>query len=155
MCWLTCSVGIKRSRSADALVRGFALVVCLLSTSACPGSLDDPARFLDGGSASCAVDVEVDILAARCGGTGCHEGEQSQRGLDLVSPGVTGRLIDVEAEGCVDEILVRSDDPGSSLLIDKLRASPRCGSAMPIGAQLSSAEIECVEQWVEEIVGGS
>ena len=140
------------------LLRPILLVTLAGSAFACAAPLDDPARFLDGGTpstASCGVDVEADILAARCGGSVCHSAaEQKAAGLDLVSPDVAARVANVASASadCGGSMLVVPGDPGGSLLYQKLGDAPPCGSQMPLAAEpLSDDDMECVRGWIQEM----
>jgi hypothetical protein len=132
---------------------GFTLVA-LLATG-CAAELEDPARFLDGGIISevtCEVDVEADILAARCGGSVCHSAEEGRAaGLDLVTPGVAARVSGVASASndCNGAMLAVPGDPATSLMYTKVSASPPCGSRMPLAQDpLSDEEIGCIATWI-------
>jgi hypothetical protein len=127
--------------------------------AACAAPLDDPARFLDGGvvsGASCEVDVENDVLAARCGGAVCHSaGDQKAAGLDLVTPGVAERVANIASASpeCGGNMLVAPGDPSGSLLYRKVAEDqPPCGSRMPLAQDpLSDDDIACVQSWILEM----
>jgi hypothetical protein len=94
------------------------------------------------------------ILAERCGRTGCHDNtDQAQMGLDLISPGVADRVVDVlaTAPGCTDRILVVAGDPDSSYLIAKLGVLDICGSQMPFLEALTQQEIDTLREWVVDL----
>lgn len=138
----------------------FVLVSSLATGAfACAASLDDPARFLDGGTtseASCDVDPETEILAVRCAGSVCHSaGDQKAAGLDLVSPGVADRVKNVASASaeCGGDMLVAPGDPAGSLLYQKVSMeTPPCGSRMPLAQDpLSDEEIGCVASWIQEM----
>jgi hypothetical protein len=76
--------------------------------------------------------------------------------IDLVSPGVQSRLLDKRSASsiCKDRLLIDGSG-GASLLIDKLDAMPPCGSRMPLIGMLSAADRTCLEDWVNELGGGS
>ena len=125
---------------------------------ACAAPLDDPARFLDGGttsSASCDIDVEGEILATRCAGSVCHSAtDQKAAGLDLVSPGVAERVANIASASadCGGNMLVVPGDPGGSLLYQKLGETPPCGSRMPLAQEpLSQDDMDCVRSWITEM----
>lgn len=129
-----------------------ALVVVVLA-GGCPGSLEDPGRF-EAGMPAC--DAE-EILVVSCGTNPlCHDSDAPQAGLDLVSPGVASRLVDVPAAFCVGSgNLVDSADPqGASFFLEKLDPSPSCGLQMPTDGPLSSEDRACLGAWVDEIAGG-
>lgn len=126
------------------LVVGFGAAIFL----GCPGELENPERFLDGGAGETCPDIYNDIFVKRCAGSICHEGANAAAGLDLVAPDVESRLVDVQGRDCkgllVDPVL-----PETSLLYDKLLPLPNCGSPMPIGKPaLSGFELECVREWI-------
>lgn len=119
--------------------------------SACPGTLSNPEDF---GEAPMEVKDAETILADSCGTTGCHDDTtQAQMGLDLISPGVEDRVVDVPAmaPGCTDRILVVAGDPDSSYLIAKLGVLDICGSQMPLLESLTAQEIETLRQWVVDL----
>lgn len=133
------------------IFRGLGLF-CGFVLSACPGSLSNPDAFEDGGVVP--QDPET-ILAESCGTTGCHDASpQAQAGLDLVSPDVASRVVDVNAIGigCGDEILVVAGDPDSSYMLDKILNLPGiCGLPMPVVGSLTPAEIETIRQWIIDL----
>lgn len=120
--------------------------------SGCPGSIDDPDRFIAG--EGCDLDVEQEIFVAKCGDPTCHGGgAASSSGLDLVAAGFAVPLVDKPAVGCAGSMLVSSTAPDESVLYTKLFASPSCGLRMPLGGDpLSAAEVACVREWIAELV---
>ncbi len=141
------------------LLRTIAVSALAAGTLSCAASLEDPGRFLDGGTvseASCEVDPEGDILAVRCAGSVCHSaGEQKAAGLDLVSPGVSDRVRNIASASaeCGGSMLVVPGDPTGSLLYEKVSMDqPPCGSRMPLAQDpLSEEEIGCVASWIQEM----
>ncbi len=121
----------------------------------CPAGLSNPEDFVDGGSTE--KDAET-ILAESCGTTNCHDASpQAQAGLDLVSPNVESRVVEVNAvgAGCENAILVVAGDPDGSYLMDKILVTPGiCGPQMPLEGSLSANEIEILQQWIIDL-GGS
>ena len=126
-----------------------------LMLAGCPAGLSNPEDFVDGGST--AQDAET-ILAESCGTTNCHDASaQAQAGLDLVSPNVESRVVEVNAvgAGCESTILVVAGDPDGSYLMDKILVTPGiCGLQMPLVGSLSANEIEVLQQWIIDL-GGS
>ncbi|MBK7863095.1 MAG: hypothetical protein IPJ65_31695 [Archangiaceae bacterium] len=118
-------------------------LLVLLALTACPGRLDDPDRFK-----RCPIDVEVDILQARCGMAGCHGMQSPQNGLDLVSMGVAGRI--------KNDTSMCEGKPLSSFMIEKVTQSvPTCGSQMPtIGDLLTTAELKCLNEYIANLTDG-
>lgn len=133
----------------------FAFGLCSASMlGACPGNLSDPAAFQDGGV---QVRDAKTIFAESCGTMGCHDASsQAQAGLDLVSPDVASRVVDVNATGigCGDEILVVAGDPDSSYLLQKvLNTVGICGLPMPVVGALTPTEVETIRQWIIDLGG--
>ncbi len=128
------------------------LCVAAAMLTACQGSLSNPDEFGDGGFE--IKDAET-ILAESCGTTGCHDStSQAQEGLDLVSPNVESRVVDVNAvgDGCTDQILVVAGDPDSSYLINKISNTPGiCGTQMPVVGVLPDNEVEVLRQWIVDL----
>jgi hypothetical protein len=134
----------------------FAFEVCsVVVLAGCPGSLSNPEDFIDGGSVAKSAEM---ILADSCGIPGCHDATaQAQAGLDLLSPGVAGRVVDVNAVGlgCESDILVVAGDPDGSYLMDKVLNAPGiCGVEMPTVGVLTAEEEETLRQWIIDL-GGS
>jgi hypothetical protein len=114
--------------------------------AACPGSLDDPGRFLDG--ASGCPDVPTAIFAVRCTDSGCHTARDKAQNLDLQSPDVAARLLGVPATGGAG-LLVDPMSPEQSVLYAKLSPSPPYGARMPSGKEpLDDADIACILRWI-------
>ncbi|MBW2404445.1 MAG: hypothetical protein JRF42_11730 [Deltaproteobacteria bacterium] len=130
-------------------------VVSALVIAGCPGSLSNPDDFIDGGSIG--KDAET-ILAESCGTTGCHDASpQAQAGLDLISPNVESRVVDINAIGlgCESDVLVVAGDADGSHLLDKVLDLPTiCGLQMPLVGILPPDEIEILRQWIIDL-GGS
>ena len=118
----------------------------------CPGSLSNPEDFMDGGTSAAM------LLADGCGTDGCHDDSlDPEAGLDLLSPNVESRVVNVNAmgEGCENDILVVAGEPDRSYLLDKVLDAPGiCDFAMPIADTLSASEIEILREWIIDL-GGS
>src|SRR5687768_13689847 len=88
---------------------------------ACPGSLEDPDRFMRQGMPICTlgIDVETDLFATSCSGASCHgDGTNpGSGGVDLVKAGVAERLLDKPAAGCMQRPLVDTSSIGASVLL--------------------------------------
>ena len=142
------------------------LLACAALVSACPGTIEDPARFrdatvgldapspdavaLDAGSA-CVDYVERTLLPETCATAYCHGAVEAAGNLDLESPGLARRLVGVRGSmGCRGVALVDPSRPEASLMVAKLRAPPGCGARMPLaGTPLTASQIECVRVWAE------
>ncbi len=138
----------------------------LLLLAGCPGNLEDPQRFegaaTDTGPAvpSCLTAV----FSAHCGTSVCHSpGNMPGGDLDLLSPGVASRLINVNADHadvdmdggttCVQDKYVDTQTPAASWLLLKLNGGQgTCGLAMPeTGSALSTTELKCVSDWINSV----
>ncbi len=121
------------------------LVGTALLAMGCPGSLENPQRF-----ASCPPGlVENELLVDKCGSGACHDADDPEANLDLVSPDVRSRLADVASDTCSGRTLIDSADPGISFMLEKLYPQPECGSQMPHSSPpLSDQEVECIRRWV-------
>lgn len=131
---------------ARTLVPVAAMIAAL---AGCPGSLKDPGRF---SRSECPPDFDPvrAIFATSCGTSACHEGDSPAAELDLVSPGVAGRLVDVPStDDCAGALRIDSADPTASLLLDKLTETPECGDPMPqVGPRVSGQDLACLREWV-------
>jgi hypothetical protein len=132
------------SRSTPFLMATVALVaVC----AGCPGSLEDPGRFMANGTAACP-DVPQDIFLKICGTAGCHSTVDKMLGLDLQSPDVAARLTGVSAMGGAG-LLIDPSAPAMSVIYTKLTPTPPFGVRMPFArTPLDDATIACVLQWI-------
>jgi hypothetical protein len=136
----------------------------MMAFGACAGSLDNKDEFLDAGFATAAssgtgVDpcgnVEATILAAKCGGSGCHGAKAPQNDLDLESPGVAARVVGVPAQLC-QGILADPSSPGTSVLYTKLLSDTTCGAQMPLARpELSLMDQECLKTWIAKQSSGA
>ncbi len=141
----------------------FCLIVLLAGAApfagACAGTLDDPAAFAPGGddggassspdATSICADVPTTLFANTCGTAACHSATLKTEGLDLVSPGLASRLVDVPSMEEPSVALIDPADPDQSYLLTKLRPNPPFGAQMPyLETALSASEIACVEQWI-------
>jgi len=141
------------------------LGVAVVVLTGCPGELTNADEFPDTPLPPCPsnIDVERDIFAQRCGSSACHEGDDPQAGLDLISPGVFERLLEapVEHEQCADMgmVLVGTDPDtildDSFLMAKLLNRQGACGDPMPQVGLLTSAQLGCVQRWIgENLTGG-
>jgi hypothetical protein len=127
-------------------MRAAAAMLLLALATGCPGALKDPSRF----TAACP-DVPSMILATRCGTAACHSASARAGGLDLISPGLSGRLVDVPATGNPALLRVDSLSPDASVLVRKLTPTPPFGAQDPPGAPLDPATIDCIRKWVRTL----
>lgn len=144
------------SRAGAAFV---ALLLIVGSSAGCPGELN-PDPFLPCQPAH--------MLSVYCGTAHCHEPapDASPDQLDLVSPGVEGRLVGQSATyygvqendrpTCPNppEVLIDPNKPSDSLFIKKLENRQTCGAKMPYsGTPLRPAQITCLKNWALGLAG--
>jgi hypothetical protein len=140
-------LSISRARPARFFALG-ALLVC----TACPGSLEDPGRFVVESEAGCP-DIPTQVFLPDCAGSGCHSASSAQGGLDLESPDVASRLVGVPAMGGTG-VLVDPTDPAASVLYEKLTPKPPFGVRMPfVGPPLDGPTMSCVLDWISQLQG--
>ncbi|MGE0321226.1 MAG: hypothetical protein AB7K71_16040 [Polyangiaceae bacterium] len=139
------------------------LFLAALALPGCPGELEDPDRF------STVCDPPNRIFAKTCGASSCHDEKKPEADLDLKSPGVAERLIDVPAhcsqpdpndpEACVcpDRLLIDSQNPEASYLLEKVSQEvPECDDRMPLlTSNLKSRDVECIRSWILEVTGNA
>jgi hypothetical protein len=106
----------------------------IIPTSPAPGSLDD---------------LHARIIKPRCSGQPglCHNGQFEP---NLATPGLTYAYL-VRRPGLEkpDRLRVAPEDPGASLLVDKLRFRNNVSTQMPLGAEpLGESEIAEIEAWI-------
>jgi hypothetical protein len=126
----------------------------------CPGDLQNPERFGDGGSqppgdsgdsgggGTCPAGTDVEqVIAAHC--ASCHGGAAPQNGLDL-SSNIAAHTAGVSSS-CMGLPYVAPGDPDGSFLLQKMTAqTPACGGHMPPSPLmgLSADEAACVRAWI-------
>ena len=124
-----------------------ATVALVTACAGCPGSLEDPGRFMANGTAACP-DVPQDVFVKICGAAGCHSTVDKMLGLDLQSPDVASRLTGVSAMGGTG-LLIDPSNPAMSVIYTKLTPTPPFGVRMPFARMpLDDATIACVLQWI-------
>jgi predicted CxxxxCH...CXXCH cytochrome family protein len=145
------------------------LVAILAATSACAGTLEDPARFLaaggdaglgeqsqpptgsDGSVGGNCPDIPG-LFAQTCTASSCHSASYKAQGLDLQSPNLGTRLAGVAAtEVAGSGLLINPTAPSQSVLYEKLTANPPYGGRMPLaGTPLDDATMACVLTWITQ-----
>jgi hypothetical protein len=134
----------------------------VLACEACAGTLDDPVRFetqalgdgglMDGGGA--CPDIPNDLFVQTCSTAGCHGTVDKIQGLDLQSPNVAARLVNVRATG--GGLLIDPVNPSQSVVYTKLTPTAPFGARMPAGKPaLDDATVACVLLWVSENNGSA
>ena len=90
-----------------------------------------------------ATDVQP-IFSNNC--TGCHGNSGN---LDLSSGNAYANLVGVNASGYSGKRVI-ANDADNSILYKKIDNSGAYGSNMPLGQNLSSAQINTIKQWIIE-----
>jgi hypothetical protein len=99
-------------------------------------------------------EVTARILQPKCGA--CHSASTKAGALDLISSGVSARLIDVPAAAaaCRNQALVTMTPQVGGHFFAKLeRAVEGCGDRMPAGGlpALSATEVQCLKDWLSAV----
>ncbi len=131
----------RPSGSLGALAAlSLACVVAFPSASACQKRSDD--------LRNCDIPA---LFQSSCDGSLCHGSETPRADLDLVSPGLEGRLFHVPAtKDCDKRPLIFPGNPSESVLYLKVSSKkPFCGRRMPIDRELSSSELACLKNYIE------
>jgi hypothetical protein len=140
----------------------------LLTLAGCPANLEDPQRFADGGAVTAnSIPPCLQTLfsgTGKCSGNVCHSaGAMPAGGLDLTSPDVAARLInvpathgDIDFDGggvtCPPAKLIDTSNPSASWLLIKIDGTQgTCGSAMPQVGTLTSAEKSCIQNYITTV----
>jgi hypothetical protein len=139
------------------------LAAAIAACAGCPGTLDDPARFLvdvsdagiGGDAATACPDVPNALFVPTCAAAPCHSEANKAQSLDLQSPDVANRLVGVPAtEG--DGLLIDPTHPSQSVVYTKLTSTPPFGARMPLGiTPLDDATLACVLSWVSRQTGSA
>jgi hypothetical protein len=119
----------------------------------CAGDLTNPEDFIGGAGGSPGQSVEG-VFLVNCGNPVCHDSDQPAADLDLVSPNVASRTVDVNSvePNCGSEIIVIAGDPDESYMMKKILNAPGiCGGQMPLGTILGAEETEVIRQWIIDL----
>jgi hypothetical protein len=128
-------------------------VVAVSLLAGCPGEISDPQRFFEDGHDGAPLPCG---MPETCSGSLCHSGSEPAADLDLVATDPAARLVDVPSVTCEGRLLIDSEHPEASFLLEKVAASePECGAPMPfIGDGLTPAEVQCVEDFIRDLLEG-
>ena len=99
----------------------------------------------------CAIETEVvaRIFQPKCGA--CHGNSTRAGDLDLTSPDVRARLVDVPSAACRDQrLVVTTPQVGGHLFLKLENAVNGCGVRMPAGGLpwLTATEVQCLKDWI-------
>lgn len=141
------------------------LAACVIALAAgCAGPTIEPLRPdggpppTDAGPLDCTDGdaVRVGLLQPLCGDSDCHDDRRSAAELDLVSPGLSERLMGQTSihEECAGREIVVPGVARASFLMDKVLGThdTRCGDPMPSSTtSLSVEERRCLVQWIDAL----
>jgi hypothetical protein len=100
------------------------------------------------------------VMKASCWGIGCHGKDLAASMLDMESPGVEMRMVNVPASygdildgtaaNCAPGGLrIDGANPDNSVVLKKLYGDHTCGGKMPVAPRtVTPAQIECIRDWV-------
>jgi hypothetical protein len=134
-----------------------------LVLSGCPGELDPALLTGTGGTGGPMVCDGAALMVAKCTQAGCHGSNGPQAGLDLLTAGVAARLVGKPSNATLNPIcasntkpyLDTGSNPATGFLLDKLMATPPCGSVMPeIPGPLGQADLNCMNEWAAAVTTG-
>jgi hypothetical protein len=119
-----------------------------------------------GGGGSTALPCDLDMLFTKsCWGIGCHGSMQPAADLDLQTPGVEGRILNIPASHlhitdgsdamCVQgELRVDGNNPDNSVILKKINGTQSCGGQMPTPPRtVNDADKACLRAWVFQVAG--
>jgi hypothetical protein len=93
-------------------------------------------------------DIPTTLFEPRCGTAGCHGATNPADGLDLVSPNVAARVVNVPAAS--GGVLVDPAHPEQSVLYQRI--APGAASPMPpSGPAVEGATVACVLSWASSL----
>ncbi|MGB5809483.1 MAG: hypothetical protein WBG86_03070 [Polyangiales bacterium] len=131
-------------------------MVGALWITGCAGTLDNPDDFIGGAGGSGSGPTVQEVFLDSCGTSVCHDADAPASGLDLVSPNVEARTVEVNSTvpSCSSEVLVIVGDPDESYLMKKIMNAPGiCGGQMPIGTILDEADTQVIRDWILDLGG--
>ncbi len=132
----------------EVLIVGAVLTVpaCGADTTSPPGSSGDPP-----GDPTFAAAVQP-ILTRSCAFSGCHAGATPQEGMDLSVGRAYGSLVGVASTQVPRLFRIAAGNPDSSYVVLKLEGAAGSvggvGTRMPLGGELTSAELATIRAWV-------
>jgi hypothetical protein len=138
-----------------------------LTLAGCPGDLDP--HLLggggggSGGTGGSPVCDGIAVMKNQCAAATCHGVNAPASGLDLFSDGVVMRLLgklpsptaSMSCPTSTMPYLMAGSNPATGLLLDKLKAMPSCGLAMPypLGG-LGGGDVTCLQEWSTAVTTG-
>jgi hypothetical protein len=132
------------------------IIVVILLAAACSED-DEPSSSTSSTTTTTPGGCDVEALFVdSCGLAGCHSADEPAAGLDLVSPGVDGRVVEVPAATCARTLVVPGDIDLSFLYEKTAFFEPECGDFMPTGGVelLTPTKRACIQAWIEAMPSG-
>jgi hypothetical protein len=129
-----------------------------LTVVGCAGSLD-PGVTGNGGGAmggNSGAACQDTIFMNKC--VFCHGAASNSAGLDLETADPGARMLGAPTgagTSCPGGTLLKAGtNPAEGIFVEKI-TTPTCGSKMPIGPALSTAEVTCLTTWATTVTTGS
>ena len=94
--------------------------------------------------------IQKKIFDVSCVTSGCHDAATSMGGLSLESPGTYQRLVGVPSTQDSSRLLIQTNNPDQSYLVNKIEGNANSGARMPSGLPaLSDDLITRVRDWIQ------
>lgn len=96
------------------------------------------------------AEVQEQVFTPNC--VGCHSGSNASEGLDLTSGSAYENTVDVPSAQVSELMRVLPGNASDSYLYIKIVGGDRMAPGtfqMPIGSELSQAQIRLVEEWID------
>jgi hypothetical protein len=145
---------MELSSCTAATVRGTAIAAFALVTMGCTDEASDPVGPGDGDpptSVTFAGAVQP-IFTSNCAFAGCHAGAAPQMGMDLSAGAAYANIVGVGSVQLPSMDRVEPGQPDSSYLVLKLEGRAGTvggvGTRMPLGGQLTTAQIDTIRVWI-------
>lgn len=144
-------------RFRGVLRADYATIVALaaaLAVAACGEGTDPPTAPPDPDPevSLTAFEAVQSIFARSCAFSGCHSGAAPKEGLDLSAGALHANTVRVPSAQVPSLYRVLPSRPDSSYLLLKLEglagAVGGIGTQMPLGGQLTQAQIDSVRAWI-------
>ena len=162
--------GGSRGRIALAAALAIFGASSTLTLTGCPANLQDAERFDDAGTPAvtdpnAAPTCLTQAFSFACGSPGCHDPTSTT--LNLVSPDVAGRLVNVTAKHALLDPSVcpstpvkyiDTSNPSASWILAKLGGTQgTCGLQMPETnpQNWTADDLTCLTNWIQTLSGAS
>ncbi|HEX3775884.1 MAG TPA: hypothetical protein VHV51_15535 [Polyangiaceae bacterium] len=164
-------------RARASIVRRHAprwiILVCslmALALPACPANLQDPERFDDAGTPdpNQAPACLTDAFNKTCASQVCHSPGSTSNDLDLISPGLASRIVNVPATYAgLDAATMAMCPPTKLNYIDTANPSNSwiqlklsnmqngCGLQMPETGNWTTADKTCLANWIQQLAANN